>query len=169
MVRPIVGLLLGVATRCNCDGIARGLSARSQAEEELLVRMLTLQHQQMAGDRPLDSLSAIVSEAHGGADAPTGTAGALVSPWAHELAASTVVPESIELRPRTACEFTFRGMWKEQADIEELLVLEAKVGKETLNAFLDEVELPALGDVRYETPDTACFFKCDAMEGRVMQ
>ena len=47
----------------------------------------------------------------------------------------TVVPESIELRPRTGCEFTFRGTWKEQADIEELLVLEAKVGKESLNAF----------------------------------
>ncbi len=109
MVRPIVGLLLAVATRCNCDGIARGLSARSQAEEELLVRMLTLQHQQMAGDRPLDSLSAIVSEAHGGADAPTGTAGALVSPWAHELAASTVVPVVPRSMPARAFLSAFRA------------------------------------------------------------
>ena len=33
--------------------------------------------------------------------------------------------------------------------------------KASLEAYLDEVELPELSDVRYATPDTACFFKCE--------
>ena len=33
--------------------------------------------------------------------------------------------------------------------------------KASLNAYLEEVELPDLADVRYANPDTACFFKCE--------
>ena len=32
---------------------------------------------------------------------------------------------------------------------------------ESLNVYLDAVDLPALGDARYSDPSTACFFKCD--------
>jgi hypothetical protein len=42
----------------------------------------------------------------------------------------TVVPETIELRPRTACTFTFRGFWKMRASVSEQLVCETKVGQE---------------------------------------
>ena len=31
----------------------------------------------------------------------------------------------------------------------------------SVNAYLDAVELPALGDKRYDHPETACFFKCE--------
>eukprot|EP00937_MAST-01D_sp_MAST-1D-sp2_P000047 g47.t1 len=47
----------------------------------------------------------------------------------------TVVPESVELRPRTMCQFTFRGLWKHPEDVTELLVLEAKIGKTVQDAF----------------------------------
>ena len=30
----------------------------------------------------------------------------------------------------------------------------------TVNAYLEAVELPPLGDPRYNAPDTACFYKC---------
>ena len=33
--------------------------------------------------------------------------------------------------------------------------------KASLNAYLDEVELPDLSDVRYANPAAACFFKCE--------
>jgi len=31
---------------------------------------------------------------------------------------------------------------------------------DSLNLYLDAVELPAIGDSRYDNPDTACFFQC---------
>jgi hypothetical protein len=33
--------------------------------------------------------------------------------------------------------------------------------KASLTAYLQEVELPDLSDVRYANPTTACFFKCE--------
>lgn len=42
------------------------------------------------------------------------------------------------------------------------------VAKVSMEAYLEEVELPELSDPRYNDPGSACFFKCDANEGRVI-
>ena len=42
----------------------------------------------------------------------------------------TVAPDTIELRPRTACWFTFNGETSTMGHVSEVLVLESKVGKE---------------------------------------
>ena len=62
----------------------------------------------------------------------------------------TVVPETVELRPRTMCQFTFRGLWKTPADITELLVLEAKIGKVTQDAF--ECNVKGNSSIRCSSP-----------------
>ena len=36
------------------------------------------------------------------------------------------------------------------------------VAKVSMEAYLEEVELPELSDPRYDNPGSACFFKCDA-------
>eukprot|EP00935_MAST-01C_sp_MAST-1C-sp1_P000586 g586.t1 len=55
----------------------------------------------------------------------------------------TVVPESIELRPRTACTFTFRGFWKMRASVVENLVCETKVGQEKNARIAFKTEMKA--------------------------